>query len=157
MIDEELIKNYKKEKFQIEQDINWEEDNLKKYQLKRDNNAVEACRIRLASLYSDLKHINDKINALKEGSQSSSLTFSNPTGISNNPNDLIDDGKVTVKFSVTKESDSESIHEIESTEYIKTSIHKDGDLVHEITEEHTTKETIKKKDNDIDINVKLIR
>lgn len=55
MTNEDLIKNYKQLKFKIEEDINKEEDNLTRYQIKKDDAAVNACRERLSHLYSELK------------------------------------------------------------------------------------------------------
>ena len=67
MSNEDLIKNYKIEKFKIEEAINHEKDALLKYQLKKDTDAVNDCRVRLSNLYSEIKRIDDKIYQLENG------------------------------------------------------------------------------------------
>ena len=162
---EDLIKNYKTQRFSIEQSISREEDNLLKYQLKKDENAVNACRERLANLYDEIRRIDDKIYELENGTGN---TFDAPIPaqpqLPNIDNVPIDDGTATVRFTMTNETegtkghgaDKVKIHETETKTVERKVEVVDGIIVSETQTETTSKTTQKRKDEVIDINSKLL-
>lgn len=165
MSNEDLINNYKRERFNIEQDINREEDALLKYQMKKDENAVNACRERLSNLYSEKKRIDDKISELENGFDD---TFDAPiptqTQLPNIDNPPIDDGTATVRFTMTNETSGSkgqgdnkvNIHETETKVVEQTVEVKDGNIIKEIETESTSKTTEKTKDDAINIKSRLL-
>ena len=165
MSNDDLIKSYETEKFNIEQAINREEDALLKYQLKKDKNAVDACRVRLSNLYSEVKRIEDKIYELKNGVVD---TFDAPIPAQTQMPEIgdvpIDDGTATDRFTMTNETNGTkghgnsrvNIHETETKTVERTVEVKNGNIVSEIETKTTSKTTSKRKDEVIDIKSKLV-
>lgn len=162
---EDLIKNYKTQRFSIEQSISREEDNLLKYQLKKDENAVNACRERLTNLYAEIKRIDDKIYELENGVDN---TFDAPIPTQTQMPEIgdvpIDDGTATVRFTMTNETEGTKghgnsrvkIHETETKTVERTVEVVNGNIVSETETKTTSKTTQKRKDEVIDINSKLL-
>ena len=165
MSNDDLIKNYKTEKINIEQAINREEDALLNYQLKKDQNAVNACRERLSNLYSEIKRIEDKIYELENGVDD---TFDAPIPSQTQMPEIddvpIDDGTATVRFTMTNDTNGTkgqganrvNIHETETKIVERIVEVKNGNIVSEIETKTTSKTTAKRKDEFIDINSKLL-
>lgn len=165
MSNEDLIKNYKREKFNIEQAISREEDALLKYKLKKDENAVNDCQVRLANLYTNLNRINDAIHKLENGSEDTfDAPIPAPTQLPDISNPPIEDGTATVRFTMTNQTSGTkgqgpnkvNIDETETKVVEKTVEVKDNEIISETVTETSSKTTHKRKDDSIDINAKLL-
>lgn len=152
------------EKVNIEMDIRKEEDNLLKYQLKKDYGSVRNCRERLENLYSTLRGIENKIEELENSGET---TLTAPIKATNNlpkfgVSDIpIDDGTATFTFTAASETcgskDGKKVYTNHEQKIQKTYKVEDGDIVSEtVTETSKTQKEIKKND-EIDIKVKSLK
>lgn len=168
MTNEDLIKNYKQLKFKIEEDINKEEDNLTRFQIKKDDAAVNACRERLSHLYSELKRADDMINQLMGGQSTlSNVPVPSPTTLPDlTKGDVpIDDGTVetTMTFTNTQEGTvndngkkNYQTH-VQTTSLTRTTVYKEGEIISDITEQHSSSKTEIRKDESIEIKAKRLK
>lgn len=152
------------EKVNIEMDISKEEDNLLKYQLKKDYVSVRNCRERLENLYSTLRNIENKIEELESDGETNltdSIKASNnlpKLGVSDIP---IDDGTATFTFTATSETlgskEGKNVYVNHEQKIQKTYKVEDGDIVSEtVTETSKTQKEIKKND-EIEVKVKSLK
>lgn len=152
------------EKVNIEMDISKEEDNLLKYQLKKDYVSVRNCRERLENLYSTLRNIENKIEELESDGETNltdSIKASNnlpKLGVSDIP---IDDGTATFTFTATSETlgskEGKKVYVNHEQKIQKTYKVEDGDIVSEtVTETSKTQKEIKKND-EIEVKAKSLK